>query len=91
MSVCAKVCVYVCLEGVTRPSGSQWKKLVEQKPQVCPPPPPSSRYLLYPSCQVVAAQQNKANHGQTRASAFSTNEGMLPCTDECVQVFACTR
>lgn len=51
---------------------------------------PLPRYLLYPGCQVAAAQQNKAKRGQTRASAFSTNEGVLPCTDECVQVFACT-
>lgn len=51
---------------------------------------PLPRYLLYPGCQVAAAQQNKAKRGQTRASAFSTNEGVLPCADECVQVFACT-
>ena len=98
-----KVCASVCLGGVTCPSGSQWKKLVEQKPQVCLPPThthtplpslstsPSLVTSSIPGCQVVAAQQNKANHGQTRASAFSTNEGVLPCTDECVQVFACTR
>lgn len=55
------------------------------------PPHPLLRYLLYSGCQVVAAQQNKVSRGQTWASAFSTNEGVLPCTDECVQVFACTR
>lgn len=51
-----------------------------------PPPPPAS---LPPSCQVMAVQQNKVNHSPTRAFS-STNEGVLPCTNKCVRVFACS-
>lgn len=56
-----------------------------------PPPPHWPRYLPYPSCQVVADQQNKVNHGPTRVLAISANEGVLRCCSECVQVFACSR
>lgn len=42
-----------------------------------PPQPPPACYLLHPGCQVVAAQQNKVNRGQTRA--FSPSPLMREC------------
>lgn len=36
-------------------------------------------------------QQNKVNHGPTRALAFSTNEGVSRRSGERVQVLACSR
>lgn len=80
-------CLCVWAEGVTYPSGSQWKKLVEQKAQVCPCRHHSLVTFLHPSCQVEAEQQNKVNHGQTWVFTFSANEGVLPCSEECVWLF----
>lgn len=92
--VCVKVCV--CVSGGCNPSLREPMKETAGAKRLRSAPPPSPptpqpRYLLYPGCQVVAAQQNKVNHGQTRAFAFSTNEGLLPCSDQCVQVFVCSR
>lgn len=88
--VCAKVHV---LRGRNPSLREPMKETGGAKTSGLPPnllPSPQPRYLLYPGCQVVAAQQNEANLGPTRASALSTNEGVLPCTDERVQVFVCT-
>lgn len=82
--VCAEVCI--CVSWGCTPS--LWEPMKETlgAQTSCLPPPAS----LTPSCQVVAEQQNKVNHSPTRAFS-STNEGVLPCTNECVRVFACYR
>lgn len=83
-------CVVACPGGVTIPLGANERNWWSTNLRSATPPPRRPRYLPYPSCQVVAVQQNKANHGPTRALAFSTNEGVLHCSSERVQVFACS-
>lgn len=88
-------CVFACPGGVTIPLGANERNRWSTKLRSATPPPPAPphrpRYLLYPSCQVVAVEQNKVNRGPTRVPAVSTNEGVLRCSSERVQVFACSR
>lgn len=62
--MCVKVCV--CVSGGCNPSLREPMKETAGAKRLRSAPPPSPptpqpRYLLYPGCQVVAAQQNKVN------------------------------
>lgn len=74
-------CVVACPGGVTIPLGANERKRwstnlrsATRLPPRLPAPPrasPPASLPPHPSCQVVAVQQNKANHGPTRVLAVS--------------------